>query len=522
MRLRRGAITMGAKRLSPGFFLLSIFAVGLALSSADGQVGGGGFAVPPKAQAAAEPADARPYAPAQAWDAVENRRTSIHRHTPTHPLSQKPVPQTYVANVTVSSPSGTRAAILECNGHVQRQRLLVLAPDGAPGLYVLICADLQHTYNWTRAPGSCRGGWGALGGSVDMFSFVGDADADFGGACSAGGGRAGNRWGLDDAVSACVTPDGVPLWIEFGTVGIGYNFTDFAAGVAPDPTDLMLPDDCANTLPAHAPYGLQDDFEAGGLAAFWLPPGPEYERWVAGHITVQSRVVRHGRYAANVTVVAGDVRVGDSERDELDSRPWPLLGDEVFYGWSQLLPEDFPIVDDRLVMGQLKQAGLGDVRAAAACLCARAQTVAHATLYALTRRPPRAQISPLWAQRFINGRWYFTVLTENNSSNSHVFDTNATYPLGVWNDMVVGVKYTRADDGWLRVWHNGTQLVDYRGPTAHADEGNDAFYFKWGLYRDNWPTPWTAYFDTFSVGSSRSAVDPARFDPPRAHGVHTV
>ena len=102
-------------------------------------------------------------------------------------------------------------------------------------------------------------------------------------------------------------------------------------------------------FPKSPPFGLYDGFETDAIGPFWIPGGEKYQRYVKGHVTVQSEVVRSEKYAANITVESGDIQQGNSERDELDSRTWAVLDEDVWYGWSQFLPKDFPIVDDRYV-----------------------------------------------------------------------------------------------------------------------------------------------------------------------------
>ena len=69
-----------------------------------------------------------------------------------------------------------------------------------------------------------------------------------------------------------------------------------------------------------------------------------------------------GRTPQAITVREGDIdAAGDDdtrvERAELDSGHFPLRGRDAWYGFSLLVPNDFPIVDDRLVIAQFKTIG---------------------------------------------------------------------------------------------------------------------------------------------------------------------
>ena len=98
---------------------------------------------------------------------------------------------------------------------------------------------------------------------------------------------------------------------------------------------------------------LYDGFEGEALADFWLPGNYGSGLYVPGAIKLSTNYARSGR-SAQITVREGDVAApGDAgttvERAELDSGHFNLLGQEVWYGFSMLLPTNFPIVDERLV-----------------------------------------------------------------------------------------------------------------------------------------------------------------------------
>ena len=264
----------------------------------------------------------------------------------------------------------------------------------------------------------------------------------------------------------CATGDNIPvMWkvVKNNTFLVEY-FWDVV--ITPQNESLFdIPEICkVYDYPNNPPFGLEDGFENGQVAEFWIPCGTEHSRWECGHIFAQKNVVRSGNFAANITIQPGDISQPDqdssTERDELDSRTWQVGGDEdVWYGMSFLLPTNFPLVDDRLVMGQWKQSMAGDKH-------------------------------PLIAQRFVNNTWYYTI---------NVGFTKETYymeelELGIWHDMIYQINFSPFDSGYFRAWHNGTQVIDYSGRTAY-DYMPQYFYHKFGLYRDPWPTSWTVFFD---------------------------
>jgi hypothetical protein len=231
------------------------------------------------------------------------------------------------------------------------------------------------------------------------------------------------------------------------------------------------------------PIPLADGFESDSVASFWLPGDYGTGLYEPGAVAISTDYARAGTHSARITVKEGDVEQrGDDgrrvERAELDSGHYPLLGRDMWYGFSFLLPPGFPIVDNRLVLASWKQS---DVEG-----------------------------SPLIGQRFRAGRHSLTIRPPGAGGGG----TSYTLPdirLGRWNDMVYHVRYSTGKDGMIEVWMNGKRVVSYRSPTA-SDAGADRFYNKVGLYRDRWREPMTMYVDNYTLGDSFEGVDPSTFD----------
>ena len=228
---------------------------------------------------------------------------------------------------------------------------------------------------------------------------------------------------------------------------------------------------------------LADGFEGDSVAGFWLPGNYGTGSYEPGAVVISKDYARSGTRSVRITVKEGDIgaRGDDSqrvERAELDSGHYPLLGQDVWYGFSFLLPPGFPIVNNRLVIASCKQS---DVEG-----------------------------SPLIGQRFRGGKHSVTIRAPGVSGigKSHPLPD---IQLGRWNDMVYHVRYSTGDDGMIEVWMNGARVVSYRGATA-SKEGADRFYHKVGLYRDRWKEPMTMYLDNYTVGDSFEGVDPSTFD----------
>jgi hypothetical protein len=228
---------------------------------------------------------------------------------------------------------------------------------------------------------------------------------------------------------------------------------------------------------------LVDGFESGSIAGFWLPGTYGSGLYEPGAVAVSNDYARSGVWSARITVNEGDIdRKGDDglrvERAELDSGHYPLLGRDVWYGFSFLLPPTFPIVDNRLVIASWKQS---DVEG-----------------------------SPLIGQRFRDGVHSLTVRPPGAGGSGRHYRL-PDIRLGRWTDMVYHFRYSSGRDGRIEVWMGGARVVVYDGPTASKD-GADRFYNKVGLYRDRWKEPMTMYVDNYTLGDSFDRVDPSKFD----------
>jgi hypothetical protein len=223
--------------------------------------------------------------------------------------------------------------------------------------------------------------------------------------------------------------------------------------------------------------GLSDGFESGRLADFWLPGDYGAGRYVPGRVKFSTNFARSGKYSVELTVHEGDVKQTGAEntineRTELDSGKYPLYGKEICYGFSFLVPKDFPIVDVRLVISQIKQSD-GD--------------------------------GPLIAERYRDGAHTISI-------ESHGKKKRFTLPRirkGEWQDIIYRVRY-HDKDGYIDIWMNGKKVATYKGPLG-SSEFRNFFYHKMGLYRDRMPQPMTIYFDNYRIGPTIESVDPSKF-----------
>jgi len=217
---------------------------------------------------------------------------------------------------------------------------------------------------------------------------------------------------------------------------------------------------------------LTDDFENGHLADFWRPGDKGSGRFEKGAISITDQFHRSGKHCIKLLLKEGYIRQdgGDgnfTERTELDSRTHSFLYQKVWYKFSILIPKDFPVIDNRLVISQVK----------------------HAVLF--------GNPFQLYAQRFRNGQHYLTVydMTSNKKEQAIRYEL-PELTKEKWHDFIFQIYYSDTADGYINMWMDGKKVAFFCGSTA-SKKGRNQFYHKIGMYRDQCPEPMTIYIDNY-------------------------
>lgn len=162
-----------------------------------------------------------------------------------------------------------------------------------------------------------------------------------------------------------------------------------------------------------------------------------------------------------------------SFRAEVNTRGFPPLGSTNRYAFSLLLPHDFPVEENRLVLVQW-----------------------HGADKKYLGEPSR---SPALAFRYSRGKFSITsrhstdrIVRDPGAVPSRVLFETDQFALGTWHDFIVQAKWSCQHDGRVDVWWNGHQVVQYSGPVGYNDDFGP--YFKFGLYRDDSAMTYVAYF----------------------------
>jgi hypothetical protein len=113
--------------------------------------------------------------------------------------------------------------------------------------------------------------------------------------------------------------------------------------------------------------------------------------------------------------------------------------------------------------------------------------------------------SPIISMNYINGKIGIKQAFDKNKINYYQSKENFK---DKWVRIVVHANASRSDQGFFDVFLNNTQIVQYKGQTAHHNNWEEVTYFKFGLYRDVVDMPMHMYYDQYIRGSSWNEVVP--------------
>ncbi len=179
-----------------------------------------------------------------------------------------------------------------------------------------------------------------------------------------------------------------------------------------------------------------------------------------------------GEKVLKITVKKGDKLAKNTERSEIQDPLKISLDDEAWYRIDFKIPKDFPEIDNRLVIWQLKQSG---------------------------------DSSPLIAMNYENGKLKLKQTFDLNKIN--YYQPKKDFK-GKWIRIVVHAKASHSESGFIDVYMDNTQIIQYKGQTAHHNKWEQKTYFKFGLYRDVIDVSMYMYYDQYIRGSSWDEVVP--------------
>jgi hypothetical protein len=239
---------------------------------------------------------------------------------------------------------------------------------------------------------------------------------------------------------------------------------------------FLLPD-CSKVrlVPGAA---VHDGFENPTLGNLW-----ETDKIIAADAVIQSKVVRSGHAALQITLHTSDVfeagRHGEppSERAELTEAEGLISqeGKNYSFSFSMLIPQDFPIVKRRLIIAQWKQE------------CPRGHDC--------------DDNAPVLAIRYVSG--VLSVTQTIGAARTTLWQSNEDFR-NRWLDFRFRVCFSPNSNGRIGAHLNDSLIVNYTGTTAYREDRSTGypspsrFYFKMGLYRDTMSEPMTIFIDDYS------------------------
>jgi hypothetical protein len=223
---------------------------------------------------------------------------------------------------------------------------------------------------------------------------------------------------------------------------------------------------------------LIDEFENTIISNLW-----KTDKIIPSDAKIQSEIFKSGHSAIQISLHTNDkYEVGkngnlDSERAELtEARSlFAKQGQTYLQTFSMFIPNDFPIVERRLVIAQWKQE------------C----PFGHKC----------DDNSPVLAIRYISGKM---LITQTIGPQRKVLWESEKEFRNKWLDFKFRYCFTTNNRGRIAAYLNDSIIVDYSGPTAYNEESTTGypspsqFYFKMGLYRDTMTEPMTIYIDSYS------------------------
>lgn len=155
------------------------------------------------------------------------------------------------------------------------------------------------------------------------------------------------------------------------------------------------------------------------------------------------------------------------ERDEIEFKKHFDLDKSYKFSFDFFVPEDFPIIDNRLVLGQWKQ-----------------------------QFEEWTYNNPIIAQRFRNGKYTISFNSTWNPKwwvNNKICELDAKEILGKRTKAEYEIRFSEHDDWYVKIRHNLKLLWEYTGRVSSSSTEypiwkyyKDNFFFKFWLYRDTY------------------------------------
>ncbi len=211
------------------------------------------------------------------------------------------------------------------------------------------------------------------------------------------------------------------------------------------------------------------DFETGDWSQ-WSREIDVHEG-TTDRVQVVTEPVAQGQFALKTTVRPGDINNNGSRAEVVLREPMFHKGDDVWFHWFTMFPEDYQPTQKWVLFTQWHSSGFG---------------------------------VPLGFN--LHGeKLSFRVMGHEYDSKSD-WDGGTMWEgkleRGKWMEFLLHVKFSDHDDGFVELWKDGEQIV--AGTNHPTLDPGDYVYLKLGLYRDkSIPYDMTIYHDGMTAYASR-------------------
>lgn len=211
------------------------------------------------------------------------------------------------------------------------------------------------------------------------------------------------------------------------------------------------------------------DFETGDWSQ-WSSEIDVHEG-TTDRVQVVTEPVAQGRFALKTTVRHGDINNNGSRAEVVLREPMFHQGDDVWFHWFTMFPEDYQPTEKWVLYTQWHSSGFGV--------------------------PLGFNLHDETLSFRVMGHEY-----DRRSDWTGGTMWEAQLERGKWMEFLLHVKFSDADDGFIEVWKDGEQIV--AGTNHPTLDPGDYVYLKQGLYRDkSIPYDMTIYHDGMTAYSSR-------------------
>ena len=274
-----------------------------------------------------------------------------------------------------------------------------------------------------------------------------------------------------------------------------------------------------------SPWNFFDDFEDQ------IPGKLKFKNYTindkgAGKKPFKFKKDPDGNTYLEVTVKHRWNRDGKTERAEIEPRPKRTLKKEVWYGFKMRLPKDFKHIDDRLVITQyknqfdpMKKSPLLGIRfyENGTSLRIGGSTGGIASKRWNEKEYFKHGIRNYYIKTY-NDKW---IIEGEKTRNSKTKTFHLKYqefdvtPLGEWTTYKIGIRNSKKEDGFVKVYKDDQLIMNYEGITYDWNGNYTGSHIRIGPYRDSDRFDWSICYDEAEIPTLKCYGKDGKLIPKR-------